>query len=199
MTTKKSVAAKNKNSKNSKNSKGSGAKTIKVTVNKKGEMKKWQKVLLCIGLILLPIVLGSIITLFTIDAQEAFSKFEQPPLAPPAWLFPVAWTILYALMGLASYFFIVYKPKNDGEKILKRAEIVIYFVQLAVNLVWTLIFFNLDAKYFAFGWLVAMWLMIVALVVMACKNSKPAMWCLIPYLLWTTFAGYLNIMIAVLN
>lgn len=176
-------------------------KNTKSKVAKKGEnhLKVWQKVLLCIFLTLLPVIGGSIITLFTIDAQEAFGALKQPPLAPPAWLFPVAWTILYLLMGLASYFIVIWKPKDAAEKKLKIAEIVLYFVQLAFNFAWILIFFNLDAKYFAFGWLIAMWLMILALMIMCYRGRKMSMWLLLPYILWCTFAAYLNISIAILN
>ena len=149
--------------------------------------------------ILLPLIGGSIITIFTINAQESFGNFNQPPLAPPAWLFPVAWTILYILMGVASYLIFRVKAKKPAEKRLKTAEIVLFYVQLVFNFAWTLIFFNLDAKYFAFGWLIFMWLMILAVMIMCAFNCKKAMWLLLPYILWCTFAAYLNISIAILN
>ncbi|MBQ3293286.1 tryptophan-rich sensory protein [Candidatus Saccharibacteria bacterium] len=150
-------------------------------------------------MILLPLVGGSIITLFTINAQETFGNFNQPPLAPPAWLFPVMWTILYIMMGVASYLIYRVKAKKPAEKKLKTAELVLFYVQLLFNFAWTLIFFNLDVKYFAFGWLIVMWLMILALMIMCGRNCKKAMWLLLPYLLWCTFAAYLNISIAILN
>ena len=150
-------------------------------------------------MILLPLVGGSIITLFTINAQETFGNFNQPPLAPPAWLFPVAWTILYILMGVACYLIYRLEPKTKDEQKLQKTELIIYFLQLFFNFMWTLIFFALGARWFALGWLIAMWLMILTLILMCGKNCKAAAWCLVPYILWCTFATYLNVMIAVLN
>ena len=170
--------------------------------NKKQKIKQKNKVknfFIAAGMILLPLVGGSIITLFTIHAQETFGEFNQPPLVPPAWLFPVMWTILYIMMGVASYLIYRVKAKKPVEKKLKTAELVLFYVQLLFNFAWTLIFFNLDVKYFAFGWLIVMWLMILALMIMCGRNCKKAMWLLLPYLLWCTFAAYLNISIAILN
>ena len=122
--------------------------------NKKQKIKQKNKVknfFIAAGMILLPLVGGSIITLFTINAQETFGEFNQPPLVPPAWLFPVMWTILYIMMGVASYLIYRVKAKKPVEKKLKTAELVLFYVQLLFNFAWTLIFFNLDVKYFAFG------------------------------------------------
>ena len=102
-------------------------------------------------------------------------------------------------MGVASYLIYRVKAKKPAEKRLKTAELVLFYVQLLFNFVWTLIFFNADAKYFAFGWLIAMWLMILAIIIMCFRNCKKAGWLMLPYLLWCTFAAYLNISIAILN
>ena len=102
-------------------------------------------------------------------------------------------------MGVASYLIYRIKAKKWEERRLKTAELVIFYVQLAFNFVWTLLFFNADMKYFAFGWLMVMWLMILALIIMTSKNCKAAAWLLVPYILWCTFAAYLNISIAMLN
>ena len=102
-------------------------------------------------------------------------------------------------MGVASYLFYRLKPKNKSAKNLKKAELIIYFVQLVFNFFWTLFFFRFELRFFAFGWLIAMWLMIFALIIMAFKNQKAAAWCLIPYILWCTFASYLNLAVAILN
>lgn len=173
--------------------------TMIVKVNgKKVEHPVW-KFFVMLFSVFLPLIGGSIITLFTINAQESFGKFNQPPLAPPAWLFPVAWTILYILMGIASYLIFRVRAKKPAEKRLKTAELVLFYVQLLFNFAWTLIFFNADLKYFAFGWLIVMWLMILAIMIMCAFNCKKAMWLLLPYILWCTFAAYLNISIAILN
>lgn len=131
--------------------------------------------------------------------MSAFGSFKQPPLAPPAWLFPVAWTILYILMGVA--FFLVWIHPADKQITAKEKMIffIIYGGQLVFNFLWSIFFFNLGWHWFAFGWLIVLWVMILALVIWGGKNHRVVMWLLLPYLLWVTFAGYLNMMIAILN
>lgn len=166
----------------------------------KKKISKGRKVVSAILCILAPLVVGGVSALLTMNAMTAFGEMEQPPLAPPAWLFPVAWTILYILMGLASY--LIFMGGLNGAKRDKKiatAALVVYGVQLAFNFVWSLLFFNLEWYWFAFGWLIAMWVMIIVLMVLAGKVSKGAVWCLVPYILWCTFAAYLNIGIAILN
>ena len=158
--------------------------------------KVW-RVILCLAV---PLGGGFLISLLTRDAMGQFDGLDKPFLAPPAWLFPVAWTILYLLMGLASY--LVYRDGAAGKKAersMARTALVIYGVQLAFNFAWTVVFFNLGWYWFAFAWLMVMWVLEIVLVCMARKISVGAFWCLLPYLLWTTFAAYLNLMIAVLN
>lgn len=161
-----------------------------------GFSKFWRVVLAAF----IPLVAGFLISLLTRNAQESFGRLNQPPFAPPAWLFPVAWTILYFLMGIASY--LIYMSgrlgtKNDQK--YAKTSLIIYSVQLVFNLVWSPIFFNLEWYWFAFGWLVVMWILIVILIIRAKKQSTGAFFCLLPYLLWVTFAGYLNCAIAILN
>ena len=152
-----------------------------------------------IGLILLPVVVGFAASALTMDVMNSFGALNQPPFAPPAWLFPIAWTILYILMGVASFLIYKQNPKTKEGKKLRRAELILYFSQLFFNFWWTLFFFRFELRYFAFGWLIAMWLMILALIILAFRNSKVAAICLIPYILWCTFAAVLNMSIALLN
>lgn len=199
------MADSRKNAKSKRNApKENGKRTeveakMSVKVNGREVEHPVRKFLMAVGMILLPLVGGSTIALLTINAQEAFSSFKQPVLAPPAWLFPVMWTILYIMMGVASY--LIYRSRlNDTvNKKLWVSELILFYVQLVFNYVWSLLFFNADLKFFAFGWLVTMWLMSVALVVLCWRNCRAAMWLLLPYPLWCTFAGYLNIAIAMLN
>lgn len=172
---------------------------IKVDVKGKPEKRTFKHFLIATGIILLPLVVGLVASALTGNTMMEFGRLKQPPLAPPAWLFPVAWTILYILMGIASYLIYRLNPKTKSEKRLQTAELIIYFVQLFFNFMWTILFFRLELRWFAFGWLIAMWLMILVLICMCAKNRKTAAWCLVPYLLWCTFASYLNIMIAILN
>lgn len=172
-------------------------KTQKKTVKK---LTTWGYIWRLMVALAIPLAVGGLSGLIAGDAMTSFGDLEKPLLAPPAWLFPVAWTILYLLMGLAS-FLIWVKPYNKAfPKGMKKCFAVIYVVQLIFNFLWSIIFFNGDLYWFAFGWLVALWLMILALVVWCGKvRSMGAMWALMPYLLWVTFAGYLNLMIAILN
>ena len=172
---------------------------IKVAVKGKPEKRTFKHFLNATGIILLPLAVGLVASALTGNTMMEFGRLKQPPLAPPAWLFPVAWTILYILMGVASYLIYRLNPKTKAEKKLQTAELIIYFVQLFFNFMWTIFFFRLEMRWFAFGWLIVMWLMILALICMCAKNRKAAAWCLVPYLLWCTFASYLNIMIAILN
>lgn len=148
----------------------------------------------------IPVIGGLLISLLTRDAMGQFNAMKQPPLSPPAWLFPVAWTILYVLMGLSSYF--IWHAGHLGKKPVKRMTKVtlwFYAVQLVVNFAWTIIFFNIGWYWFAFVWLIAMWIFEVAISALTYKFSRAAFWCFIPYVLWTTFAAYLNLMIALMN
>ncbi len=171
--------------------------------NKKKTQKlsTWGKIWRIALAIAVPLGGGLIISLFTRDAMSKFGSFNQPPLAPPAWLFPVAWTILYVLMGLASYF--IWKKGYDSKKVAdksaSRTALIIYGIQLGFNFVWTPFFFSLGWYWFAFAWLLIMWALVVVLMVKAYKISRPAFWMLLPYIIWCTFAAYLNCGIAILN
>lgn len=147
----------------------------------------------------IPLGVGGLSALIAGDAMSAFGDFNQPPLAPPAWLFPVAWTILYILMGVA--FFLVWIHPTDLQitKGEKAFFFIVYGIQLAFNFAWSIFFFNLGWHWFTFFWLIMLWTMILGLVIWGVKNHRAVMWLLLPYLLWVTFAGYLNLMIAILN
>ncbi|MBQ8984839.1 tryptophan-rich sensory protein [Candidatus Saccharibacteria bacterium] len=172
--------------------------------NKKSKSTKlsaWGKIWRIALAIAVPLGGGFIISLFTRDAMSKFSSFNQPPLAPPAWLFPVAWTILYVLMGLASYFIWKkgYDSKKAADKSASKTALIIYAIQLVFNFVWTPLFFGLGWYWPAFIWLMVMWVLIIVLMVKTYKISRPAFWMLLPYIIWCTFAAYLNCGIAILN
>jgi tryptophan-rich sensory protein len=152
-----------------------------------------------IGLTALPLVVGGVASFLTSDAMTQFGAFRQPPLAPPAWLFPVAWTILYVLMGASSYLIYRVIPASGAQASRRRAALVTYGIQLALNFSWSLVFFGAQAHWVAFGVLMAMWALVIALVILAMRLNRVAGWLLVPYVAWTTFAAYLNVMIAVLN
>lgn len=162
-------------------------------------MTTWDRIWRLLVSLAVPLAVGGAAALIAGDSMATFNSFNQPPLAPPAWLFPVAWTILYILMGSAC--FLVWVHPTDKQVTAKEKVFffAIYGIQLAFNFLWSIFFFNFEWHLFAFFWLIALWMMILALVVWSGKNRHFAMWLLLPYLAWVTFAGYLNIMIAILN
>lgn len=123
----------------------------------------------------------------------SFEALEKPPLTPPGWVFPVVWTILYVLMGIAAY--LVW---NSGD-LDRGPSLRFYLLQLAVNMLWPLWFFRLEWRLFAFFWILLL-LALLTLTFVGFGYIRPAAQALlIPYLLWTLFAAYLNLGIYLLN
>ena len=152
------------------------------------------KKILKVGLfIAIPVLIGGLSALITMGNMQLFDSINKPPLAPPKWLFPVVWTILYIMMGIASYF--LYKADSEEG----REALVLYGIQLFFNFWWSIIFFNLKAYWFAAIWLFTMWIIILILLIKSKKIDVRSFWLLLPYFLWTTFAFYLNVGIAILN
>lgn len=150
----------------------------------------WKKLAAAVAL---PLAVGGLSALITKDSIAIFGALKKPLLAPPAWLFPVAWTILYILMGIASY--LVCISRSCG----KRSALSYYALSLAFNFGWPIIFFNLEKYLAAFVWLCIMWVFTLAALVRFWDVDKRAGALMLPYLLWTTFAGYLNYGVYLLN
>lgn len=153
---------------------------------------RWKSLLLSLAV---PLGVGGLSALLTKDFMDDFARLRQPPLSPPGWVFPVVWTVLFFLMGLACYR--VVEARRD--KGLTRRALTVYGAQLLFNFFWSLIFFNLSAWLFAFFWLLALWVLILANLLLFSRIDKTAGWLLFPYLLWVAFAGYLNFGIYLLN
>ena len=145
--------------------------------------------------IAIPLVVGVIAALSTGGGMKMFETIEKPVLSPPGWLFPVVWTILYTLMGISSYLIIT--SGAEQEKIDKA--ISIYGYQLVVNFLWPTFFFNLNWYLFSFFWLVLLWILVLIMIIKFREIDKRAAWLNVPYLIWLTFAGYLNFAIWILN
>lgn len=142
-----------------------------------------------------PLAVGGLSAWISSGAMERFDSLEKPSLAPPSWLFPVVWTILFLLMGIGAYLVAVGK----GSEKEKKAALTLYGIQLFFNFAWTLIFFNAGAYMLAFVWLTVLWILIIVTVYLFSKQSLVAALLLVPYALWVAFAGYLNFMIYKLN
>ena len=154
--------------------------------------RTWKHLLICLAI---PLAVGGLSAWLTHGSMKAFEALEQPPLSPPGWLFPIVWTILYLLMGWASYQ--VYTA-NVPERQSGRA-LSIYALQLAVNFFWSIFFFNMEWYLFSFFWLLLLWVLILIMIFLFGRIEPSTRWKLIPYLLWVTFAGYLNLGIWLLN
>lgn len=145
--------------------------------------------------ILIPLAVGGLSALITRGSMQTFSTINKPPLSPPGILFPIVWSILYILMGIASYFVYV----SDTPKATKRVAFTFYGIQLFFNFFWSIIFFNMQAYLLAFIWLIILLFFIVATALIFYAIDKKAGYLMIPYILWVTFAGYLNLAIYFLN
>ena len=142
----------------------------------------------------IPLAVGGLAALFSAGSMDKFSALNQPPLSPPGWLFPIVWGILYILMGTASY--IVYS--SDAPEISKKKALGLYLVQLGFNFLWPILFFTFGLCTAAAVLIVILWVLIL-LTLLFYRISKAAGYLIIPYLLWVTFAAYLNIAICIIN
>ncbi|MDE2188540.1 MAG: tryptophan-rich sensory protein [Patescibacteria group bacterium] len=160
-------------------------------------MKNKLKLIVAIAICELAGVIGSIFTISTIPTW--YATLAKPALNPPTWVFGPVWTILYLFMGIAA--FLIWN-RNSNWKIEHadtRKALWVFLLQLILNTAWSIIFFGLHSPLWAFVDLVAMWLVILWTMTLFYKISKPAMWLLLPYILWVSFAGYLNYSIVILN
>jgi len=172
----------------------------------------WIKLVIALIIPILAGWIGSIVTLPSIDSW--YSTLAKPALNPPAWVFGPVWTVLFLFIGVA--LFIVWKKGwqvrnqlfDDRNKSWnpwtrrfwsgdwQKANIIaIFCIQLVLNVVWSYIFFGLHQPGLAFFELLALWFSILYLIINFYRVSKTAAWLLLPYFLWVTFAGYLNLAI----
>ena len=138
-------------------------------------------------------IIGSVFT--TPSIAGWYAGIVKPALNPPAWVFGPVWTTLFALMGIAA--FLVWKKGLDRKDV--RIALGIFLGQLVLNTLWSIIFFGLHSPGSALVEIVFLWLAILATIIVFAKISKPAAWLLLPYILWVSFAGYLNYSIWQLN
>ena len=139
------------------------------------------------------LAVGGLSALLTGDSMEKYKALNQPPLAPPGWVFPIVWTILFVLMGVGAAMVFL----SDSSS--KKKPIAIYGLQLLVNFFWTILFFLLEARLFAFFWLLLLLGFAIWMAVSFARVNKTAGLLQIPYILWLLFAGYLNLAVYLLN
>lgn len=152
---------------------------------------KWKPLLICLGI---PLAVGGLAALLS-GGMADYEYLNQPPLAPPGWVFPIVWSLLYLLMGYASYR-VLYADTPPSQV---RRALIAYGIQLLLNFLWPIVFFGFDGYLAAFFLLLALWAAIFITMRLFGKADEKAEDLLIPYLLWVTFAGYLNLGVVLLN
>ena len=141
--------------------------------------------------ILIPVLVGVVVGFITAPFMD-YNTLEKPFLSPPGILFPIVWTILYTLMGI-SYGIL----KNKG--LINQEIDFIYYLQLGINALWSIIFFVLKWRLFAFFWILLLIICVIIMIIRFYSKDKIAGLLQIPYLLWILFASYLNLAFYLLN
>lgn len=155
--------------------------------------KEWLWLFVWIGICQGAGVIGS---LFTAPAIVGwYAGLEKSFLNPPGWVFGPVWTLLFTLMGIAA--FLVWRQR--GEKPEAKKGIRLFIRQLVLNVLWSVMFFGFHDPFIAFVDIVVLWIVIVATIYEFRKVSEWAAWLMVPYLLWVSFASYLNLAVVLLN
>lgn len=137
-----------------------------------------------------PLLIGLIVSLLIKNSID-YTSLIRPPLAPPKILFPIAWTIIYLLMGISYY---IYRKNNNDQNIK-----VIYYLQLFINAFWSIFFFLLKWRLFSVTWILLLDIVVIYLIYLFYQKEKISAYLNIPYLIWILFATYLTIGIYLLN
>lgn len=151
------------------------------------------KLVLAIGVSELAGIFGSVFTVPSITGW--YATLAKPEFSPPNSIFGPVWTALYAFMGIAA--FLVWKKDLDRKDV--KIALSLFLSQLALNTLWSIIFFGLHSPGGALIEIVFLWLAILTTITAFAKISKPAAWLLVPYIAWVSFAVYLNFAIWSLN
>lgn len=149
----------------------------------------WKRLII---IIVITFIVGSFFSWFTMNNMEAFKELEKP-INVPGIVFPIVWGILYLLMSISYYLITISNDKNKDKAKL------IYWIQLVINSLWSLIFFGFETYLLAFIWLLLLLASVIVMIIEFNKIDKRAAYLNIPYVLWIIFAGYLNLGIYLLN
>lgn len=163
------------------------------------KMKNIFKLIIAIAVCEMAGVIGSVFTIPSITGW--YAGVVKPALNPPAWVFGPVWTMLYALMGVSAWLVWMKLDSDSRVGVTKKIKIAlsIFFGQLVLNVFWSIIFFGLHSPGGALVEIAFLWLAILATIIEFYKISKLAAWLLVPYILWVSFALYLNYAIWLLN
>ena len=146
--------------------------------------------------IIFTLAVGGLSALLTMGNMDIYDSINTPSFAPPAIVFPIAWGILYVLMGISAS--MVYLDGKEKDISVSR-PLLLYFTQLAVNFFWSIIFFNMQNFLFSFIWLLLLLVAVIAQTRAFYSVNKTAAYLQIPYILWLIFAAVLNYSVFVLN
>lgn len=152
--------------------------------------KNWLKLVIALALPQLAGFLGSIFTSAKIPTW--YASLAKPFFSPPNWLFGPVWITLYLLMGISLY--LVWVKKAE-----KKKALWLFGVQLALNAVWSPVFFGMQNIMLAFVVIVFLWLAIILTIIYFYKVSKKAAYLMLPYIIWVSFAAVLNLALWLLN
>lgn len=153
--------------------------------------KTFKKRLICW---VIPLGVGALSALVS-GGMGGYRTLNQPPLSPPGWVFPIVWTVLYLLMGEASFRVLT----SGKDKMQVKKALIPYGVQLFLNFLWSPVFFGGRMYLTAFFVLIALWVAIFITLRRFSQIDETAADLLLPYILWVTFAGYLNLGVFLLN
>ena len=157
-------------------------------------MNKWKRIRPYIAFCAIALAVGGASSFATRAGMAGFDLLTKPPAAPPDWLFPIAWTILY----LPAVSPPVHTSRSSSGRARKEAT-ALWSIQLAVNGLWPVLFFLLGAHGPAFFWLVGLIVLVLFMIADFSRRNAAAAWLSAPYLLWLLFAAYLNLGIWLLN
>lgn len=147
-------------------------------------------------LLLIPQVVGWIGAALSANTAQIYSNLNQPDFAPPSWIFAPVWTVLYLLMGIASYRIVMLFIQGNSAALI---PFKLYLVQLFFNFIWTLIFFRWGLRGLAFLDIIILLTLIIITTILFYKRDKTAGYLMIPYIAWVIFAGALNYSVWQLN
>ena len=156
------------------------------------ELREIVKIIIAVIICQLAGIIGSFFTADSISGW--YATLVRPEFSPPNWIFAPVWITLYTLMGISLY--LVWKEKNKQNI---TPALLVFFAQLILNAIWSIIFFRLQSPFYAFIIIIFLWLLIAGSIYFFYRISKTAAYLLIPYIVWVSFAAVLNFYIWILN
>lgn len=142
-----------------------------------------------------PLVVGAVSGFLAREGIQNFGTGRRPFLSPPGWVFPMVWMLLYLLSGVGAY----RVRTSKADKVHIEEAVTIYNLFLFVHFLWVIFFFTFDLQIFAFAWLIVVWMLAAVAAVLFYSIKKPAGVLMLLFLLWTTYAGYLNLSSCILQ